>query len=221
MSTYVYMRLLESTPQRYDRGIRLLSLGGIREMYEQAAAAAVDGLSAPRVLEIGCGTGSLTAELVRRGARVTAIDQDAAMLEIARQKIGDRAELIEMAAVEIADRFPPASFDAVASTLALSEMSEDEQAFVLDAARRVLRPDGRLVVADEVLPEGILGRVAHAFWRLPLAAATWLLTQTSTRAVRDLAGLVRRAGFVDVEQRPLRRAGVRLVQGRRASQEEA
>lgn len=215
MSTYVYMRLLESRPQRYDRGIRLLSLGGVREMYEQTAAAAVGDREAPRVLEIGCGTGNLTAELLGRGARVTAVDQSAAMLEIARAKLDDRAELIEMAAVEIADRFPPASFDAAAATLALSEMSEDEQAFVLDAARRVLRPGGRLAIADEALPERRLARLAHACWRLPLAIVTWIFTQTSTRAIRDLAGKVRRAGFVDVEERKLRRAGVRLVTARR------
>ena len=53
----------------------------------------------------------------------------------------------EIAAVEISDRFPAAHFDVIASTLALSEMSEEEQAYVLASAWRFLRPGGRLVIA--------------------------------------------------------------------------
>src|SRR5581483_4011569 len=148
MSTYVYMRILESAPRRYDLGIRLLSFGRVDAMYEAVATAATAG--AP-------GTGNLTARLLAHGAVVTAIDQDPEMLAVAREKLGDdaRVTLREMAAVEIADRFPPQSFDAVAATLVLSEMEQDEQAYVLAAARRVLRPGGRLVVADEVEPPGL------------------------------------------------------------------
>lgn len=55
MSTYVYMRILESTPHRYDFGIRILSLSRVTAPYQAAADAAVVNASAPRVLEIGCG----------------------------------------------------------------------------------------------------------------------------------------------------------------------
>ena len=212
MSTYVYMRILESAPYRYDLGIRLLSLGRVDAMYEAVAAAAVAGDTAPRILELGCGTGNLTARLLARGATVTAIDQDPEMLAVARGKLGSepRLTLTEMAAVEIADRLT-AGFDAVAGTLVLSEMSEDEQAYVLDAARRVLRPGGRLVLADEVRPVGLWGRLAYAATRWPAAAVTYLLTQTSTRAVHDLAGRVRAAGFEVREDRRLGATGPGLV----------
>jgi len=216
MSTYVYMRVLESSPRRYDLGIRLLSLGGVDDMYAEVAAGAVPDPSGPPplVLEIGCGTGNLTRALAQRGARVTAIDQSAEMLEVAHDKVadlGDRVELVEMAAVEIADRFAAEHFDAVASSLALSEMSEDERLYVLRAARRVLRTGGRMVVADEVRPKNRLARWVRAAARLPVAAITYLLTQTSTSAVDDLAELVRRAGFEVIEERHLARAGVGLV----------
>ncbi len=223
MSTYVYMRILESAPHRYDLGIRLLSLGRVDAMYDAVAAAAVRAGVPARVLELGCGTGNLTARLLARGATVTAIDQDPEMLAVARDKLGGKPGLAlqEMAAVEIADRFPAGSFDAVAGTLVLSEMSEDEQAYVLAAARRVLRPGGRLVVADEVPPEGLWGRLAYAATRWPAAAVTYVLTQTSTRAARDLAGHVRAAGFDVCDDRRLGSTGPALVVAVRPAEERA
>jgi SAM-dependent methyltransferase len=44
------------------------------------------------VLELGCGTGLLTKELVAAGHRVIATDASLAMLDVARELIGDRAE---------------------------------------------------------------------------------------------------------------------------------
>ena len=85
--------------------------------------------------------------------------------------------------------------DAVASSLALSETSADERLYVLRAASRVLRPGGRLVVADEVRPKSAIIRAARAAARFPLAAIAYLFTQTSTTAIPDLAGLVRSAGY--------------------------
>jgi ubiquinone/menaquinone biosynthesis C-methylase UbiE len=206
MSTYVYMRILESAPTRYDLGVRILSLGRVAAMYDAVAAAAVAGESTPRVLEIGCGTGNLTRRLAERGAQVTAVDLNPEMLAVAKTKLGDtqaQVELCEMTAAEIGDRFPAGSFDAVAATLVLSEMGDDEQAYVLRAAHRVLRPGGRIIIADEVVPAGAAARLAHALLRWPLALLTYVLTQTSTSALRDLTGLVRRAGFRVVETRTL------------------
>jgi len=223
MSTYVYMRILESAPHRYDLGIRLLSFGRVAAMYDAVAAAAVGSEANPCILELGCGTGNLTARLLARGATVTAIDQDPEMLAVAHEKLAgeSRLTLQEMAAVEIADRFPADGFDAVAGTLVLSEMGEDEQAYVLAAARRVLRPGGRLVVADEIPPETRWGRIAYAVTRWPAAALTWLLTQTSTRAVRDLPGGVRAAGFDVREARRLGALGPGLIVAVRPAEEGA
>ena len=213
MSTYVFMRILESAPRRYDLGIRLLSLGRVTAMYDAVATAAVGHDRAPRVLEIGCGTGNLTRALLARGATVVAIDQNPDMLAVAGEKLhgaGPRLTLREMAAVEIADRFAPASFDAVAASLVLSEMSEAEQDYVLAAARGLIRPGGQLIVADEVRPRGWLPRLGYACVRWPLAVLTYLLTQTTTSAVRELGKRVRAAGFQVVEER-LAAGSVRLV----------
>jgi ubiquinone/menaquinone biosynthesis C-methylase UbiE len=201
VSSYVYMKVLESTPQRYDRGIHMLSGGAIERVYERIAAlAAAPGKS---VLDVGCGTGNVSLACAARGADVVGIDIDAGMLEVARAKAraGDypgQVELIELGAMEIEDRFEPESFDGVVSCLVFSELSGAEQDYVLATVRTRLRPGGVLVIADEVAPSG---RAQRAWWRLrraPLVAVTWLVTQTGTHWVRDLDERVRRAGFADV-----------------------
>ena len=75
MSSLALMRWLESAPHRYDAGMRWLTLGRVSRLHAVVAAAATTKPES-RVLEIGCGTGAITARLVERGARVTALDQN-------------------------------------------------------------------------------------------------------------------------------------------------
>ena len=151
MSSLALMRLLESAPARYDAGMRVLTLGKVAQICEIVAEAAVPAPGA-MVLEIGCGAGALTQALAARGAQVTAIDQNPEMLEQARSRLantaGQAVRFIERTASEI-DAFANGSYDAVAASLSLSEMSHREQGFVLKHARRVLRAGGVIAIADE------------------------------------------------------------------------
>ncbi len=202
MSSFVWMKVLESAPQRYDRGIRMLSRGRIQHVYERIAKLA----AAPgkRILDIGCGTGGVSLACAACGAAVIGIDIDAGMLEVARSKPAPSpgsAEFLELAAAEIEDRFPEASFDAVVSCLAMSELSCDEQDYTLRVARSRLMPGGKLVIADETMPRGCrLSGLAYRVRRWPIAAATYLLTQTTTRPVLNLRQRVQAAGFCGVEE---------------------
>jgi demethylmenaquinone methyltransferase/2-methoxy-6-polyprenyl-1,4-benzoquinol methylase len=196
MSSFVWMKVLESAPERYDRGIWMLSGGRIIEVYERIAAL----VAAPgkRILDIGCGTGGVTLACAARGATVTGIDIDAGMLEVARSKplpaIGS-VKFLQLGAAEIEDRFAAGSLEAVVSCLAMSEMSPEEQDYALHAANSCLLPGGALVIADETTPEGGISRLAYRLRRLPVVAATYLLTQATTRPVRGLCRRVRAAGF--------------------------
>jgi demethylmenaquinone methyltransferase/2-methoxy-6-polyprenyl-1,4-benzoquinol methylase len=158
-----------------------------------------------RVLDVGCGTGALALRMARRGARVKAIDVSSEMLEMAAQRmrdegLGDRVELVEMGVAEL-DGEAAGGYDVVASGLCLSELSDDEVAYALQQARRVLVPGGLLLVADEVTPRGVLARVVRGLVRTPLVALTWLVTQQTSHAVADLAGRVTSAGFEVVSER--------------------
>jgi SAM-dependent methyltransferase len=150
------------------------------------------------VLEIGCGTGAVTTRLLARGARVTAFEQNPAMLEQARLRLAlatttHEVDLRERTASEI-DALPPASYDVVVASLCLSEMSAAERRFVLSAARARLRPGGCIVVGDEVRPRG-LARAFHALLRAPQVALAWLLAGSLSRPIPDLAAELRDAGF--------------------------
>ena len=86
VSSLALMRWLESAPARYDAGMRWLTLGRVTLLHEAVAHAAFEKPGA-RVLEVGCGTGAVTVRLVKRGARVTALDQNPEMLERARARL--------------------------------------------------------------------------------------------------------------------------------------
>ena len=191
MSTLVYMKLLEQTPAKYDRGMRLLTLGRIDAIKREIASVWVEPGHA--VLEIGCGAGSLAALMTGRGARVTGIDVSSPMLAVAQRTAPD-AELFHMTATEI-EKLGVSRFDRIVSTLAFSELSEDELDYVLRAALVLLKPGGKLVVADEVRPGGIGQRIASAFIRWPMAAITFLLTQTTTHALKRFESRLGQAGY--------------------------
>ncbi len=206
--SFVYMKVLESTPLRYDRGLRLLSHGRIEEVYARIA----EKVAAPgrMVLDVGCGTGGASLACAGRGADVVGIDRNPGMLEVARSKpvtsLRGRVAWIELGAAEIEDRFPPRSFDAAVACLSFSELSREELSYVLEILRTRLRPGGLLLIADEILPESAGGRALYRLRRLPYVVLAHLVTQTTIRPLRDPTGLLRAAGFVGVEQErtPLR-----------------
>jgi len=203
MSSYVFMKVLESAPERYDLGLRLLSHGRIADVYERVAElAAAPGT---RVLDVGCGTGGVSVACAGRGATVVGIDINAGMLEVARAKTaetktGGRIEWIELGAAEIEDRFGESAFDAAVSCLCFSEMSIEEQAYALRVLHSRIKPGGMLVIADETIPETFGGRLWYRLRRWPLLLFTYVLTQTTTRPVTRLADRIRAAGFERVEE---------------------
>lgn len=191
MSTLVYMKMLELTPARYDRGMRILTLGRIDRIKRQIAEHWVNAGDA--VLELGCGTGTLTALLVERGAEVVGIDVSDAMLRVARANAPD-AELVHMTATEI-DALGGESFDRIVATLSLSELSADELDHVLALATVALKLGGRVVIADEVRPRRSWQRALAACIRWPLAVLTFVLTRSGTRALTGLESRLARVGL--------------------------
>ncbi len=203
MSSYVYMKVLESTPERYDRGIRLLSGGTIDALWAEIAAKVAK--PGARILDIGCGTGGLSLACAERDAAVTGLDKDAGMLSVARKKAADTGFLhaprwLEVGVMEMEDVLSPESCDAVVSCLAMSELLPEERAYTLRQAKLALVPGGVLMLADEAAPEGDSARLWWRLKRAPRVALTWLLTQQTTRPMQGLADEVRAAGFDGVQE---------------------
>ena len=198
MFSYVFMKILEAVPHRYDSAINTVSRGHAGKVLERVARRFIEpGMS---VLDIGCGTGTLALLAARKGAHVTGIDSSPEMLAVAREKITsagleDEVELIELNAIDLDEKFAPKSFDCVVSTLVLSELLPDEREFVLGECHRVLIEDGALVLAVETEPATLLKRLLHRLARLPVVLLTLLLSGKGTRPVPDLPALVKRSGF--------------------------
>ena len=202
MSSSVFMKVLESTPYRYDRGIMMLTRGRIKKAYLKIAE--MTARPGNRVLDIGCGTGNVSLACAERGANVVGIDINAEMLEIARQKakaagLEERVEFLELGVAEVESRTTEGEFDAAVACLTFSELSPDEQTYALSMAHSRLKPGGVIVIADEALPKQTFDRMVHRLARLPIAASTYALTQTTTRPLGDTTAQLHDAGFEGVE----------------------
>jgi len=169
MFSYVFMKVLEVWPRSYDRQMEKASSGRLSVVKRAVAEEIPRGA---HVLEIGCGTGDLAVLLVSgRGAMVDGFDLNPAMVAIARErieveKLSSRLNLWEMG-VEGMDGLKNQRFEAVVSTLVFSELSADERRFALKNAYRVLKPCGRIIIADEVVPRTKGRPSTVSSWHLP------------------------------------------------------
>jgi tRNA (cmo5U34)-methyltransferase len=118
----------------------------------QEELTAASGSGARRVLELGTGTGETARRLLEAhpGAFLVGVDASAEMLAVARSVLpGDRVDL-RVGAIE--EPLPEGPFDLVASALCVHHLTGPEKADLFGRVLSVLRPGGRFVLADVVVP---------------------------------------------------------------------
>jgi demethylmenaquinone methyltransferase / 2-methoxy-6-polyprenyl-1,4-benzoquinol methylase len=110
------------------------------------------------VLDVATGTGLVAERLLHDGHIVTGLDQSVEMLALARQRFGDRVELVEASAEALP--FDDALFDHLTFTYLLRYV--DDPGVVLRELARVVRPGGTIAMLEFGLPTGLW----RPFWEL-------------------------------------------------------
>jgi ubiquinone/menaquinone biosynthesis C-methylase UbiE len=170
----------------YDRGARRVEDAGMRDRRARLLAD-LEG----DVLEVGAGTG-LNLDHYPQGSRLVLTEPDPHMRRRLVERLagsGREATVVDAAAEDLP--FPDASFDAVVSTLVLCSVGDLPRA--LAEIRRVLRPEGRLLLIEHVRGEG-----GRAVLQQAIAPASRLLCSCSPD--RRTADAIRAAGFELAEE---------------------
>jgi trans-aconitate methyltransferase len=117
-----------------------------------------------RILDIGCGTGHLTAEIAAAGAEVLGIDSSAEMIaEATKKHPGLRFKVMDAREIRLEQ-----NFDALFSNAALHWIKEPER--VVEGVARALKPGGRFVAefGGKGNVVGLIEAFGRACWRLGL-----------------------------------------------------
>jgi ubiquinone/menaquinone biosynthesis C-methylase UbiE len=126
--------LFDTIFEPMNRGLRLIGVGMFRPR---------KGMT---VLDVGCGTG-VHLELYRRfECSLFGIDTSESMLDVAKKRLGEFADLKLANACEMP--FKDGSFDLVISMLVLHEMDQASRPRAIDEMKRVLKEDGRILLID-------------------------------------------------------------------------
>lgn len=146
------------------------------------------------VLDVGCGTGEVTlpAKMRAKHGKVYGIDPAPEMIAAARNKAARKQLDIDFRIGVIeALPFPDSSMDVVTSSLMMHHLPKDLKVRGLAEIYRVLKPGGRLLIADFMRPTGaFLNHVFIAFTR----------HQRLQAGIEDLQPLLRNAGFDQITQ---------------------
>lgn len=177
----------------YDFTVNLMTLGHAGRMRSMTIEHALIK-PGDSVLDVGCGTGEVTlrAKLRAGNGSVYGIDPAPEMIAVARKKATRRNLDIDFRVGVIeALPFPDSSLDVVTSSLMMHHLPDELKGRGLMEIYRVLKPGGRLLIADFMRPTSSF--VNHLF-----------LLVTHHRGlkygVQDLRKLLQDAGFSDVTQ---------------------
>jgi ubiquinone/menaquinone biosynthesis C-methylase UbiE len=197
---------MEKVAPSYDTYMKRITLGREHVLRETTVKLA-QVKPGDSVLEVGCGTGTLTLESKRQAGptgKVYGIDIIPRMIELSQRKAALVNEEITFQQGGIdAIPFSENQFDVVMCSFMIFHMSENTRCKGMTEIYRVLKPQGRLLILDLALPtqpvqKAIAGRLF----------GSWLQDDP-----RELLPVMEAAGFTGVEsgQAPFRVMGLSLI----------
>ena len=177
----------------YDFVTNLLTLGHARLLRKLTVDHALIK-PGDSVLDVGCGTGEVTllAKTRAKEGKVYGVDPAPEMIAVARNKAARKKLDIDFRVGVIESLpFPDASLDVVTSSLMMHHLPDDLKVRGLAEVYRVLKPGGRLLIADFMNPTNSL--VNHLF-------LAFTQHRTLKSGIEDLRRLLTNAGFTQVTQ---------------------
>jgi tRNA (cmo5U34)-methyltransferase len=119
---------------------------------QAAVVAASEGMAVASVLDLGTGSGETLVAVLERhaGASALGIDNNEDMLEAARRRLDGLG--VDLRVAELSGPLPAGPFDIVVSALAVHHLEGPEKAALFARVSGVLRPGGRFVLGDVVIP---------------------------------------------------------------------
>ncbi|MXV81254.1 MAG: ubiquinone/menaquinone biosynthesis methyltransferase [Chloroflexi bacterium] len=209
----------------YDRMNRLMTGG--RDGRWRTLAVRLSKPEGSAVLDLGAGTGDLSAEFRRQdAARVTALDVSAHMLTRAEEKFG-RQQIDWLRGDALHLPFADASFDVVASAFVMRNLPDLAGSF--EEMARVLKPGGRLVGLDITHPpDSRWGKVLRLGFEQGVTRVAGLVSGDRSAyrylpnslsgypTADELSAMLESAGLIDVSYRRLSMGVVALHIGRKS-----
>ena len=202
--SYVYMKALEKKAEKYDNGIKILTLGRFPEIKREISDRLIH--KDDMVLDVGMGTGTFAILCAKKGANVIGIDNSEKMLEVANKKIEDeglkqKVKTIKMPVIQLDEEFSDNSFDKVTALLAFSEFYQDEQDYCLKQIYRLLRDDGEFILVDEVKPKILWKKIVYFIIKAPLTFITYLKSQLTTKSLINIEERLDNFNFKLIEEK--------------------
>lgn len=190
------MSAAPASTSKWDAG-DYARVGGFVAELGGAALDLLDPKPGERILDVGCGEGTLTRKIIERGATVTGIDNSLEMVRAAH------ANGVDALVVDAADIQFDSEFDAAFSNAVLHWVLDKEA-----AARgifRALKPGGRF--AGEMGGEGNLQKLRDALdeeliirgYAPPVEASNWYASP------EEFASVYEAAGFAEIDARLIER----------------
>jgi SAM-dependent methyltransferase len=179
---------------------------GFAKLCAHTAPALLDAVGAgpgTRLLDVGTGVGTVAAAASARGARVTAVDAEPGMIELARQQVPD-AEFHLAVLPHLP--FAPDSFDAVVANFVVNHVGRP--AATVAAMRGATRPGGRVAATIWCSPAGagheLLDRAVEAAGaRRPADQPRLDPAEEFPRTAEGFGALFTTAGLTDVSCEPV------------------